>query len=162
MKIINYILTAISGFIVLVCVILTIFYFKGITPTVVLTGSMSPKIPTGSVCFIDTKYPYSKLKVNDIIVYKFQKNQVIHRVIRVTDEGLETKGDANNFSDRISTTEKNYYGKYLFSIAGLGYYTVKMQNDGAKAIFIVVLISIFVLQYITREIVKRKVTNKVK
>lgn len=160
MKLVSYILNVVTFIVVSISVLLTVFYFIGITPTVVLTGSMSPKIPTGSVCFINTRYPYEKIKENDIIVYKFQKNQVIHRVIKVTDEGLETKGDANNFSDRISTTQKNYYGKYLFSIPGLGYFTVKMQSPAGRIGFVIIIVSLFVMQYTLRVIVTQREKTK--
>ena len=155
MRIVSRILDVITATMFIIGVLLTLFYIRGITPTVVLTGSMSPSIPTGSVCFIDTKFPYNKLKVKDVIVYKFQRNQVIHRIIKITDQGIETKGDANSFSDRISTTPKNYYGKYLFSIPGLGYFTVHMQSTTGKIGFVIVVVSIFVMQYTLRSIVKK-------
>lgn len=156
MKVISVVLNTIVIAITLIGITLTVFYFYGITPTVVISGSMSPKIPTGSVSFIDTKYPYDKLKVNDIIVYKFQNNQVIHRVIKVTDEGLETKGDANNFSDHISTSRENYYGKCLFSVPELGYLSIQMQSPAGKIGFVIMIIVLFVSQYIVNEMVKKR------
>ena len=142
------ILTIITGFITAIAILLMLFFLLGITPTIVISGSMDPKIPVGSLCFINTRYPYKKLKKNDIIVYKFQQNQVIHRVIRVTERGLETKGDANDFSDRISTTEKNYYGKYLFSIPGIGFVITKFQSTIGKITFVGVILILYIMEYL--------------
>lgn len=98
---------------------------------VVMSGSMEPAIGTGSLCLIDKAYPYEDIVINDIIAFRAGNAYVTHRVVSITDEGMETKGDANTYSDGISTTEDNYYGKTIGAYAKLGYlYTFSKSKRG--------------------------------
>ena len=84
-----------------------ILLLAGIRPYVVLSGSMEPVIRTGSLCFVYRRADYEDICTGDIIAFHVQGgNLVTHRVIAVTEEGLETKGDANELSDGITTTER--------------------------------------------------------
>ncbi|WP_328447993.1 signal peptidase I [Streptomyces sp. NBC_00386] len=71
----------------------------------VLSGSMEPKLPTGSVV-IAQREPVKSLKVGDIVIFHRPdepERQVVHRIVKITPsaEGpvLETKGDANRTQD---------------------------------------------------------------
>ncbi|MGW2824244.1 signal peptidase I [Streptomyces sp. NPDC001443] len=71
----------------------------------VLSGSMEPKLPTGSVV-IAQREPVKALKVGDIVIFHRPdepERQVVHRIVTITPskEGpvLETKGDANQTKD---------------------------------------------------------------
>ncbi len=103
-------------------VLLLLLFLVGIKPYVVRSGSMEPALPTGSLCFINHRIAYEKIQEGDLVAFRTSLGQkVLHRVIRVTDQGLETKGDANQVSDGISVTEENYLGKELGAIPRLGY-----------------------------------------
>lgn len=88
---------------------------------IVMSGSMEPEIKTGSLCFVNTKTEYSKIKENDIITYSIPDSYITHRVIEVTDQGLITKGDSNSSQDFGIITEENYYGKTAGHIPYAGY-----------------------------------------
>ena len=147
MKIIAKGLSILTFLIIGILFIVIVAYFFGIKPTIVISGSMAPKIPTGSLCFIDTKYSYSQLKENDVIVYTFKKQQVIHRVVKITEEGIETKGDSNSFFDRLNVTVKNYYGKCVIAIPWLGYAALLLQDQVTRIIFFGALLFLLFLQY---------------
>ena len=49
----------------------------GYKPFIVLSGSMESQIHVGDLVLVK-EVDVNTLKVNDIIVYKFQQNQVIH------------------------------------------------------------------------------------
>lgn len=134
----NLLLAVLAG----AAIFFLILQIRGIQPYAVISGSMEPKIPVGSVCFIDTKIPYEEIKKEDIIA--FSKNQVMvtHRVIKTTEKGFETKGDANSVSDGITTTSDNYIGKNIGSIPWLGY---AMMFLGTKRGNILILTGILVL-----------------
>ena len=67
---------------------------------------MEPSIHVGSLCFVNKHYKYEKIKENDIIAFKIPTgNKATHRVIRITEEGFETKGDANEAADGFITTK---------------------------------------------------------
>jgi len=87
--------------------------FLGIGPRIlgyrtltVLTGSMRPRMPVGSVV-IATQEPTAALRVGQVLVYQApipDKRVVSHRVvsIKMVDGGayiVQTKGDANNAPD---------------------------------------------------------------
>lgn len=125
MKILNRIITFVTTvFVIIACIVFAataICKIGNIEPRIVLSGSMEPKIHTGSICFINKKVPYDKIKTGDIIAFKAGKNTMVtHRVISVTNAGFETKGDANKVSDGISTNKTNYRGKTILSIPYAG------------------------------------------
>ena len=61
----------------------------GITPYVVLSGSMEPKVPTGSLCFINEHVKYESIKTGDVIAFKMSDGTLVtHRAVDKTEEGL--------------------------------------------------------------------------
>ena len=96
---------------------------------------MEPEIMTGSICFVDTNTVYDDISKGDIVAFETATGiMVTHRVISVTDFGLETKGDANEVSDGISTTKDNYAGKTIFSIPYLGYISNAITSPRGRII----------------------------
>lgn len=130
--------------------VLFIQLFIGIRPYVVLSGSMKPVISTGSLCFVNTRSSYKKIKMGDIIAYEKGGMLVIHRSVRVTKSGIETKGDANRISDGITTTAANYKGKMIYSIPFLGYVLHFFLSLVGKSIA-VMCISLYLLYQILFE-----------
>lgn len=67
----------------------------------VVSGSMEPEIPVGSVLYVKSVEP-AKIEENDVIAYKDADDVVAHRVVynRSTTGEFVTKGDANNTEDR--------------------------------------------------------------
>ena len=124
-----------------------ILLLAGIRPYVVLSGSMEPVIRTGSLCFVYRRADYEDICTGDIIAFHVQGgNLVTHRVIAVTEEGLETKGDANELSDGITTTERNFEGKTLFCIPGLGYFSRFYRTGRGRAVMLFLLAGVFLVE----------------
>ncbi len=138
-KIINVLTTliiAIGG------IILALYIFR-IVPYVILSGSMEPKIKTGSLCFINKKTSIKDIKEKDIIAFKLNDGTLVtHRVKDITKDGIITKGDNNKRADSSLVTEHNFVGKNIFWIPKLGYAVVAFQSKRGK---IVLLISVIVL-----------------
>ncbi len=141
----------IVGFITILFVILSVLIILmpliGIEPTVMLTGSMKPVIPVGSVCFVDKNYSYDKLKENDIIAYQTPKYIVIHRIIEKNDKGYRTKGDHNKKADVKTITKDIYYGKLVFAVPYLGYVATNLQNKYGKFLLIAFIVFVVVVNY---------------
>ena len=93
----------------------------GIRWYIVMSGSMEPDIRTGSVCFVDTRAVYEEIREGDVIAFYRGSGLVTHRVIAVTEAGLETKGDANPRSDGITVAPDNFHGKTVGSLPYAGY-----------------------------------------
>ena len=145
-KVIKASLNVLMTLVLIVGIIFVILYVAGIEPYVVISGSMEPDIKMGSLCFVNKHAKYRDVKVEDVIAYTASTgNKVTHRVVSITSEGIETKGDRNSASDGISTTEENFVGKNIFSIPKLGYLVKLMQTLRGKIITITLAIFLFVL-----------------
>ncbi len=117
----------------IICFAYAALTIRGIQPYVVISGSMEPEIPVGSVCLVDTKTPYNEICVNDIISFEKGKDKTVtHRVVSVTREGIATKGDANKTGDGITTTESNYRGKTIAAIPYAGYAVFFLKSFPGK------------------------------
>ncbi len=136
MKIIKGLINVLTTLIIVVGVIFIGLYIIGITPYVVLSGSMEPTIKTGSLSFINKHVKYEKIKEKDVIAFKMDdKTLVTHRVNKITDNGFVTKGDANDSIDGSLVTEKNYVGKNIIWIPALGYAVKAIQTTTGKIVF---------------------------
>lgn len=91
-----------------------------ISPHIVMSGSMEPAIPTGSLCFVDEQSRY--IKTGDVIAFEKGGMKMTHRVAgRRTDGGYITKGDNNTAEDPAPVYQKDIIGKTIFWIPKLGY-----------------------------------------
>ena len=111
-----------------------LLFVLGIKPYIVLSGSMEPAIRTGSLCMINEQSPYEQIKKGDVIAFWQGEMRVTHRVLQVHPEGLETKGDANDVSDGVTTTKENYVGKTVCSIPFMGYAFQFMRSKEGIAV----------------------------
>lgn len=155
-RVIRKVLDVICLAIAIIIISITVMYKKGIIPYVIVTGSMEPKIPVGSMCFIDINYPFQDIQVNEIIMYQSQNQKIIHRVIEKKETSYRTKGDANSKADRADITQEIYLGKFLFSISKVGYFTGKLQSSVSKGIFVTCLIALYILDYLMHYAKKQK------
>jgi len=97
---------------------------------IILSGSMEPKIHTGSVVLVKKADSYQK---DEVITYKTNNNvdlkkpgsTVTHRVYAIRDESgkisYTTKGDANSDVDPEMIPLERVLGKVQFNIPYLGY-----------------------------------------
>lgn len=63
---------------------------------VILSGSMEPEMYKGDMIIVHETHDY---KVNDIVVFQDNRMLVTHRIVAINDDGIVTKGDANNVED---------------------------------------------------------------
>jgi signal peptidase len=116
-------------FIVLPLVVFTLITSKtdkvaSIRSFVVLTGSMEPTVPVGSIVY-SQKSSTNAYDPGDIISFK-NKNDltVTHRIAgkKNSKSGMmyQTKGDANNVTDTDSLPEDKVIGKVIFQVPYVG------------------------------------------
>ena len=161
MKFVKWIINALTALIICVGLILGGLYILGIKPYVVLSGSMEPTIKTGSVSFVNSHVKYENIKEKDIIAFKIDDGTLVtHRVVEITDEGMQTKGDGNKQRDGIVTTKRNYVGKNIFSIPKVGYVVRSVQTTKGKIIYGTVIILLFVSAFLFGEADKKKENEK--
>lgn len=109
--------------ITLICALLiAIPGFLGWQQMTVLTGSMYPEIPIGSMVYIEQTDP-KNLTEGDVITFEDSKGETItHRVVnnRTVEGKITTKGDANEQEDIEAVSYSDVIGKVAFVAPGLG------------------------------------------
>jgi signal peptidase len=92
---------------------------------------MEPAIHVGSVCVINQHSPYDSIEKGDIIAFRAGSGVLVtHRAAGITEEGIVTKGDANNAEDLSPVTKENYIGRTIFSVPKLGYAVRSVRTKG--------------------------------
>jgi len=134
---------------VLVAVVLAFFIAGirvfGVQVFGVLTGSMEPAFPTGSLIYVKD-VDAADLRVNDVITFSISPNVIAtHRIVEVVpDESnpsivrYRTKGDANRDVDASLVSAGNIIGKAMFAIPGLGYLANYIQEP--PGIYVAILV----------------------
>lgn len=150
-KVWNIITTLIVAVIVLLAVVLAGSRLMGVRVFSVLSGSMEPNYPTGSLIFVREVDPFT-LAEGDVITFMLDEDTVAtHRIVDVVpDEGdpsvvrFQTKGDANDAPDGSLVHYKNVIGSPVFCVPQLGYVMNYVQNPPglyvAIAVFAVLLL----------------------
>lgn len=94
---------------------------QGLRSFVVITGSMEPKIPVGSIIHTQSQLGY---KVGDVIAFKNDRDMIItHRIVGIDfNEGTvyKTKGDANNSVDSTPVPKEKVVGKLYLLVPQVG------------------------------------------
>lgn len=101
----------------------------GIQVFSVVSGSMEPMYPVGSLIYVKAAEP-SDIQVGDVITFALNKDTIAtHRVIGIDNESQHflTKGDANDIED-APVHFKNLVGKPVFHIPYLGYAAYYIQH----------------------------------
>ena len=82
----------------------------------VISGSMEPNIPVGSIVYAK-EIDYKDLKVDDVITYQLGSDTIVtHRIKEINDKEktVVTKGDANETIDSSPVNYKQIIGKVAF------------------------------------------------
>ena len=131
-------LTAIGVVIILitlaVAVVLAAPGFMGWQQMTVLTGSMEPEIPVGSMVYIEGVDPLD-LQEGDIVTFAESNGNVItHRVVqnRGIERDLVTKGDANAEEDMDKVPYDRVIGKVVLTLPAAGDVLGYISSDVGK------------------------------
>lgn len=93
---------------------------------VVLSGSMEPKLPVGSLVVADTER--TDVKIGEIVTFQKSGRTVTHRVTGRKEHGYQTKGDANQEADYDLLQPEQIVGTVVFCIPYLGYGALWVQK----------------------------------
>jgi len=113
----------------------------------VLTGSMSPKLPVGSVV-VERPVDPQTLKVGDIATYQQRDgNYVTHRIVAIDNGGgpisLTCQGDANRSPDPTPVPATAIHGKVWFHVPYLGSVQDALHSHGAGLITLIAGLGVF-------------------
>lgn len=100
----------------------------GATPMTVLTGSMEPNLPPGTLVIV-RPVETQDVRVGDVITYRITPTEsgvVTHRVTDVakSSDGIRsftTKGDNNDLADAAAVAPRQLVGTLWYSIPWIGY-----------------------------------------
>lgn len=124
----------------------------GATPYTILTGSMRPGMPPGTVVVVRPK-PLNEIRIGDVITYQIASGRpevVTHRVRSIAyaldgSRTLITQGDANNGRDRLPVRGDQVRGVRWYSVPYVG--RVSMAVSGNVRQLAVVLSVVALLAY---------------
>ena len=101
----------------------------------VLSGSMEPSYPVGSLIYVKSVDPF-QLKEGDVITFLLDEDTVAtHRIVDIVPDDEEdsvirfrTKGDANDAEDGSLVHCRNVVGTPIFTIPKLGFFADYIQH----------------------------------
>lgn len=137
----------------------------GITPMVVLSGSMSGEaedhIEVGDLVFVGRADP-AELEVGDVIAYMNGGSTVTHRITAIESDAdgdllFTTKGDANNAADTSPVSEDQLVGIYRWRIPKVGDFALFLQQPMGMLLFVGVPVLAFLIYDILR---RQKYANR--
>ena len=156
-KIFNTVYEMISTAVIILGLILGILYLCGIRLYHVKSGSMGELLPVGCVCFVSTYSRFEEIQVNDVISFQVSTEMfVTHRAVKITDEGVFTKGDKNQNPDPNPVTSENYIGKTVFAIPYIGVFLEDLRTPKGLIILSVSITVLFVMGFFYRSEPQRK------
>lgn len=108
----------------------------GSAPMTILTGSMTPTYPPGTLIIVKPVDP-STLSIGDPITYQIESGKpavVTHRIIAITSisdgtRTFTTKGDANSAADENPVLPVQVRGKVWYSIPYLGWINTVVNGE---------------------------------
>lgn len=135
----------------------------GIKSMAVLSGSMEPNIPVGSIVYVDEVEP-STLQAGDVITYSISgSTMVTHRVVEVDveNQSIITKGDANEVEDGSPVAFSQVVGKMKMHVPYLGYISIYIRTPLGIAAACGVLIVVVLLTFLPEVFKKEEETKNV-
>jgi signal peptidase len=117
----------------------------GAMPYTILTSSMVPTMPPGTIV-VDRPVPFDSITVGTVLTYQLQSGQpavVTHRVVGINVEAdgsrtLTMRGDANPSPDAAHVISKQVRGVVWYSVPYIGYVgsfgTVDVRSIAARGV----------------------------
>lgn len=124
----------------------------GIRVYSVVSGSMEPEYPVGSLIYVVSAEP-EDISVGDVITYVLPNGTPsTHRVVEIDSESscFYTKGDANASCDGAPVHFNNLIGRPVFKIPYLGYAAYSIQHPPGIYIAVAVCTVMLILVFMPR------------
>jgi len=130
----------------------------GVQLRAVISGSMDPVYPVGSLLAVTSK-PFEDIKVGDDITFMRDQNQpvVTHRIIsrNPSDRSFITQGVANSTPD-APVGYQNVLGKVLFGVPALGYPFLWMDSTANKIIALTIVVAVWIIVLLLERTANRR------
>jgi signal peptidase len=118
----------------------------GATPYTILTGSMRPQMPPGTMVVVKP-VAADRVRVGDVVTYQLKSGEptvVTHRVVSVGVDGagkriLRTQGDANDVADRDWVRPVQLKGVRWYDVPHLGRFNNLVTGSQRQVVLVVVV-----------------------
>jgi signal peptidase len=138
------------------------FIVDGYYSSVIMSSSMEPAIPIGSIVVVKRVNP-DDVKVGNIIVFQRSDSKTLHRVIdKIVENGsyyFKTKGDANEDPDPWIVQPEQVQGSLLLTIPYYGY-LIYFAGTPIGFILMVIIPAILLIANEIRKIIQLKKEKK--
>jgi signal peptidase len=134
-----------AGVLLLLALAVVVPRLGGATPYTILTGSMQPGLPPGTLVVVKPVEP-EHIAIGTVITYQRDSGSstmVTHRVVRVGIDGagrrfFSTQGDANNAPDAEPVLPVQVKGEQWYAVPYLGHVNNAISGDErAVAVYVV-------------------------
>ncbi|WP_366923967.1 signal peptidase I [Metallumcola ferriviriculae] len=132
---------------------------------VVVSGSMEPSVPLGSIIVVKNG-GYGFIKPGEIITFRTGNTEpllITHRVAAIKPDGsLVTKGDANSAVDNVSVGLRDVVGKVSFTVPYVGYLAIFARSKWGGILIrtaagvLALIVSLDMIKGAKRKIVSQK------
>ncbi|MEO6117097.1 MAG: signal peptidase I [Pseudolysinimonas sp.] len=122
------------------------------TPYTVLTSSMTPNYPAGTLVIVKPT-DVQQIRIGDVITYQLVSNQpavVTHRVIQIVEpttpsdtESFITKGDANSLADAKPVKPVQVRGVVWYAVPYIGWVNNVINGDARNVLVPIVAAGLF-------------------
>ena len=140
---------------ILIAILLMGVRIFGVTPYTVLSGSMEPRYPIGSVVYVK-EVDVATLQEGDVITYCVDgKTVVTHRIIEIFPDDnsakafyFRTQGDNNNTPDTERVHSDDVMGKAVFCLPLLGYVSYFIQTPPWTYVLVFASFALILLSFL--------------
>ena len=151
----SYVAAGVSGGLLVIVLaiavaVIIVPWLSGSTALTVLTASMEPKLPPGTLVVVKP-VDASEIRIGDVVTYQPNSGvaeYITHRVVSVsrsTNGGIAfiTKGDNNADPDPAPVTAPQVMGRVWYSLPWIGTLNTALGGGGKAWIVIVVAVLLF-------------------
>lgn len=168
--------SAIGNIILVLIIVIGLFVAFSLLPIngnfklfTVMSGSMEPTLPVGSIVFVK---PAERYSVGDIVTFSSvgTQDKTTHRIYAISGDGdaktYTTKGDANSSPDLTPVSEYQIIGKEHFAVPLIGYVLNYIKTPVGLVLIIIIPSVIIVYEEVrkihreAKEIINRRRQRK--
>ena len=125
-----------SAFVLVLVVSVLVPRLAGATPYTILTGSMKPGMPPGTLVVVKPVKP-EQIGIGDVLTYQIRSGDptvATHRVVGVGmtmggESRFTLQGDANNAPDSAAVRPEQIKGKRVYAVPYLAYPSLLVDGD---------------------------------
>ena len=149
-KICSFFSTILMLLLVVIAALLLVPKLFGYTQYAVISGSMEPNIPVGSIVY-DKEVEPEELEIGDVITYRLSGDTLVtHRIVAIDEasQSVQTKGDANEAEDGAPVPYSEIVGLKAFHVPLLGYISIYGKTPLGIAAVCGVLVLLILLNFL--------------